>query len=561
MYFFPILHNNELLYSGIARYHEFSGNLSYYHTIIDVFGVNSALASVALPSRIKNIAENLAVNDELFAKEIVEKHTLLNFYSAFKTKEIYSQIEYEMIHTTGVGIHMKLGMVSSSTQLERSLKYCPVCVKNEVEIYGEPYWHREHQVFGSIVCHLHQAILQSSELPVFGRNRQIFYRITPELCKMEPQYFSCPRKSEILVKISKDINVLCKSKVNFSLKDFKNRLRVILYERGYVKPNNYTYMKKLTTDNREYYSDEVLELIGCSLEKRNWVNAIVHPQKNVGQPTQILLFLHFLGYTVNVFKEMENLENVNVSDFIQEQWDKELIILLAQDLSQRELCKELGATRKTILKAMQRMGLEKEWKYNGGSRYAGIDYTETEEYRVMEIKMKSTWLESHKQHPNVSSYQIRKLNESVYAWLKRYQAVWISENYRTLESTKIRLNWEVRDSNLLGKIEAIIHEFKSTIGTRVTWGTVGGALGIATWLVRKKDMLPLCTAIIQKNIESLEEYHLRVLRMAALELIAEGVVVRKYTILERAGVKIRFIPKVIDKLTEQDKLMGLDCLL
>lgn len=561
MFFFPILNENELLYSGIARYHEQSGNLKSIHTIEDVFGTRNAVAIVALPSRIKNIVENLTEYDEQFAKEIIEKHTLLNYYAAFKSVELYSQVEQEMIDTNGIGIHMKLGMVSSSTQLERNLKYCPVCVKNEEETDGEPYWHREHQVFGSIVCHLHHAVLETTDLPVFGRNRQVFYQITPEICKKEPQYHNDKSKSETLVKIAEEINTLCNCKVNLSLDDFKNRLKVILYERGYSIPNSYTHMKKLNNDVREYYSDEVLELIGCSLKNQNWIKAICNPATNVGQATHIILLLNFLGYTVIEFNEMENLENININEYIQEQWDKKLIRLVNSDLSQREICRELRTYRRTLLRAMKRLNLEKDWKSNGGSRYAGIDYLETQEYEIMKAKMKSTWLELHEKYPNLSSHQIRKNNDSVYAWLKRYQSEWMSENYRAIENTSIKVDWEERDANLLEKIEDIILDFKNKIGIRISWSTIGGELGISGWLYRKKDMLPRCTSLIEKNIESLEEYHLRVLRMAVLELIADGVTVRKYTLLERAGVKARFIPKLIGILTEEDLLMGLDCLL
>lgn len=561
MYFFPKIYDNELLYSAIARYHEQSGNLSFIHTIEDVFGIRSAIAVVALPSRIKNIVENLMDYDEQVAKEITEKHTLLNFYAAFKSEELYSLVEQEMIETSGIGIYMKLGMVSSSTQLEKKLKYCPVCVKNEMEIYGEAYWHREHQVVGSIVCHLHHAILKTEELPVFGRNRQIFYRITPEICKKEPLYVKDSRKSDILVKIAVEINTLCNNRVNCSLNDFKNRIKAILFERGYIKPNNYTFMTKLTNDIREYYSDEVLELIGCSIEKQNWIKTICNPHKNVGQSIYIILLLIFLGYSVIDFNDMESLENININEYIQEQWDKKLIILVNSDLSQREICRELGTYRKTLIRAMKRLNLKKDWKSNGGSRYGGKDYIETEDYRVIEKKMKSTWLELHEKYPKLSSNQIRQHHDSVYAWLRRYQSEWMRENYRVIEKTNIKIDWVERDTNLLVNIENTILNFRSKIGIRISWSTIGGELGISGWLYRKKNMLPRCTSLIERNIESLEEYHLRVLRMAALELIADGVAIRKYTVLERAGVKSRYLPRLNGMLTEEDLLMGLDCLL
>lgn len=561
MYFFPILHDNELLYSGIARYSELSGNLSHIHTIEDVFSDRNAVATVALPSRIKSLVENLIEYDETVAKDIIENHTLLNFYGAFRTDELYLAIEQEMIHTSGIGIHMKLGLVSSSTQLERYLKYCPVCVKEEVEIYGEPFWHREHQVFGAKVCHLHRVILLHSEFPVFGRNRQIFYRITPETCKNESCCYKDSKKSDILVRLAVEINKLCRCRVNLSLNDFKNRLRVLLYEKNYIKANNYTYLKKLTEDIREYYSDELLEFIGCSLDRQNWVSKLLNPNRNVGQPIQTLLLLIFLECSVSNFKEMERMESIDFNEYIQDLWDKNLIRLVEDNISQREICRKLGTNRKTILKALKRLNHEKDWNSRGGSRYRGLDYIETDEYRDQEIRMKTTWIELHNRYPNLSSHQIRKNNDSVYAWLKRYQNEWMNENYRIVAGDKTKINWLERDSEITDMVEGIILQFRSTIGTRITWGSIGGELGISGWLYRRRKNLPRCTKLIEENIESLDEYHLRVLRIAVLELIAEGVAIRKYTVLERAGVKLKFIPQIIEKFTEEDMLMGLDCLL
>jgi hypothetical protein len=291
MFFFPKIYKNELLYSVIARYHENSGNISYIHTIEDVFGDRNGIATVALPSRIKNLVENLMDYQEDFAMEIINKNTLLNFYAAFKSEEIYTEVMQDMIERRGIGNHMKLGLVSSSTRLDRYLKFCPVCVREDLAIHGEAFWHREHQVFGAKVCHLHREILHSSKFPVFGRNRQIYYCITPEVCESirENLYDSSELNIDLLQKIAIEINELCNYKVTLALPDFKNRVRALLYDKGYVKPNNYTNLKGLIDDIRKYYTDELLDFVGCSIVKKNWVAQILNPSRGVGQPMEVLL--------------------------------------------------------------------------------------------------------------------------------------------------------------------------------------------------------------------------------------------------------------------------------
>lgn len=48
----------------------------------------------------------------------------------------------------------------STTKKAWSLRYCPACVRADTEKYGEPYWHREHQLPLAMVCCVHHCRLQ-----------------------------------------------------------------------------------------------------------------------------------------------------------------------------------------------------------------------------------------------------------------------------------------------------------------------------------------------------------------------------------------------------------------
>ena len=41
-----------------------------------------------------------------------------------------------------------------------ALRYCPLCVREDTQIYGEPYYHVEHQIPLSSVCVLHKCRLK-----------------------------------------------------------------------------------------------------------------------------------------------------------------------------------------------------------------------------------------------------------------------------------------------------------------------------------------------------------------------------------------------------------------
>ena len=41
----------------------------------------------------------------------------------------------------------------------REIHICPQCIENDIEIFGEPYIHRAHQLSGVCTCHKHKAPL------------------------------------------------------------------------------------------------------------------------------------------------------------------------------------------------------------------------------------------------------------------------------------------------------------------------------------------------------------------------------------------------------------------
>lgn len=57
--FFTDPHEGELLYSVAARYHYYSGNMSYRDTLEQVFGDRNVIPSIQVPSRLDYMAEHI----------------------------------------------------------------------------------------------------------------------------------------------------------------------------------------------------------------------------------------------------------------------------------------------------------------------------------------------------------------------------------------------------------------------------------------------------------------------------------------------------------------------
>ncbi len=77
-----------------------------------------------------------------------------------------------------------------------------------------------------------------------------------------------------------------------------------------------------------------------------------------------------------------NDENESNIDAYQELWDQRLIELSQSGLSIREIADILKSSTKTIRKAIDRLGIEPFWKFNGGGKYIYKKYTDTEEFKI-----------------------------------------------------------------------------------------------------------------------------------------------------------------------------------
>lgn len=60
--------------------------------------------------------------------------------------------------------YMRSGVMASHIPTPGDLKYCPVCVKEDVQRFKETYWHHTHQVSGVEVCPTHGVFIEESSV-------------------------------------------------------------------------------------------------------------------------------------------------------------------------------------------------------------------------------------------------------------------------------------------------------------------------------------------------------------------------------------------------------------
>ena len=156
--FFPSLYPEELFYSVLARCSRYLGHPSAQRLNRVFFGTNHRQPYVDLVRKIPVLTSKLPNSSVFLAETILFNHTTFPYYAPFmetdkrtainQSKESIFKIErmreiygYRWLHT------------------DKTLRFCPVCVKLMRSSYGELYWRRDHQIPTVLLCPDHGAVL------------------------------------------------------------------------------------------------------------------------------------------------------------------------------------------------------------------------------------------------------------------------------------------------------------------------------------------------------------------------------------------------------------------
>ena len=125
-----------------------------------LFGSKAIKPTIELPNRINFLVETTLLHLVCEAKQVVLEHTMFPYYAAFLGVEKRNKLLQAMLRDGPNKAFGQAGNFVRQVPSSSNLRYCPECIENDIRIYGEPYWHRIHQVPGIRVCPQHQLLLQ-----------------------------------------------------------------------------------------------------------------------------------------------------------------------------------------------------------------------------------------------------------------------------------------------------------------------------------------------------------------------------------------------------------------
>ena len=297
--FFPVIYNNEILYSAIARYNLRSGNINPKATLDDLFGSRKVSAVMALPSNINNFIKNMPINCMLTSKEIIYKHTLFPYYTAFLSKERADNTYQMMKGENGGGIYSSVGIMATSIIENTYFKFCKECNSENKELWGEFFWNRIHQIPGITICYKHKTLLLDSKVLIHSQNKHEFICATEENCCLEEIVVCSPQTLHRYLILAKDIEELFIDKFpKLPMAWFAEQYTTKLINLGIATVNGQIKQDELIKNITEYYGEEFLTPEQSNITLRNeynWLTMIVRKNRKTFNPIRHLLLMEYLG--------------------------------------------------------------------------------------------------------------------------------------------------------------------------------------------------------------------------------------------------------------------------
>lgn len=307
--YFPEPYPDEIFYSICARFNDRMNFNNVAALKRNLFGIEKLGFSAHQPYRLSYFVQQLPPNHHYTTEKIIFNHTTFPYYQPFtpieKVNQLYQILTGDRWQNMSV---MWGGAAATNTSIPDYLQYCAECVEEDKKEFGEPYWHRVHQLAGVVVCHKHKAPLMESNIPSKrGRATSDIVSVsrfikanTGIIKEFSPEY------TDLLWEISRDtLWLLNQRDLYFDNQNMAEKYKNLLWQNGFSSYLGITYTEKLVQQVKEKFSDDLLRVIGCTIDenKRNWISyTLEHVRRNMHkQPLHHILLLKFFNNPISDF--------------------------------------------------------------------------------------------------------------------------------------------------------------------------------------------------------------------------------------------------------------------
>ena len=345
--YLPQPYEDELAFSWVSRAYAQSGYMHYSCFAQEVFAVSTVRPDFEFINPYSFEFFSLLTKYKSFA-EIICNHTMFPYYARFMPKSRRIEAYNTLIKVDLKSFYQRISMNKSKTCEVRHLRYCPLCVGEDREKFGETYWHRGHQIRHISICPLHSCTLINSPIQITSTASPIL--ITAEACIDDMTVTHCTNTVEC--QLARYVSEVFQSPLNIDSEvDIGEFFTFRLIGTPYLsRRGEKRYIDRLHRDYLQFYS-------GVDIEgfHERW-----HIDKFFSSPRyntfSVCLMAVFLGISASevVSPKITSISHDNV-------FDNEVHRLHSQGFNYAQIARQMGASY-DVVKAI------------GGGRYKKYHY-------------------------------------------------------------------------------------------------------------------------------------------------------------------------------------------
>lgn len=277
--YFPTPYPDESFYSLFARYAVGEGLFSVRYCNEKLHNKQS-YTDMNYINDITPEVKRLLTRDKDW-KTVIKEHTIYNYMTSF----LPADQKKKALECLAQGDDKYRKIIPPFPKYEGTtnhIKYCPICVKEDREKYGEAYWHREWMIPEIRACYKHHCYLCESAESVSIIGKHILYDAESNISITSKTIKSDPVSDKLAAYIYEAMNQEYTLKISL-----ENILLQILGETGYLsKTGGKINRKKLWNEMSFFYINRET-VTECRLTK------ILHEKRYY--PYDIMQILAFLN--------------------------------------------------------------------------------------------------------------------------------------------------------------------------------------------------------------------------------------------------------------------------
>lgn len=306
--FFPTPYPDELLYSVIARYHMRNGSPTLRATCNELYGRRMKIP-VNFPTDIDTLASRIPEESEITVANFIERNTVFPYFSPFLTKTRSKAFLTYMRQgkTNSQNTYFALGIGKLRYPTSIFLRFCKGCWSEDVKKYGEPYWHRLHQIPGVFMCHHHGEPLYDSKVSIAAAKEALYAATVDMTLNGAPCGNFTDIKTEKLIKLSENSEWLLNNGLNCgSYEETLERYDLFYLKKGFRTTGGKTNHQQVFDAIRQFYGNEFLQLLNADIESAEsaWMARITHYPNTLIHPMNHALMIGLLaGSAASFFTE------------------------------------------------------------------------------------------------------------------------------------------------------------------------------------------------------------------------------------------------------------------